>query len=68
LSDAAPDTVERGAASPLAHPLHAVLIEGTPTLPPEELHDLVDATGRLRHGQWRGSGSTLRAAGSLRTA
>ena len=46
---AAADAIERARRLPaLRIGLHVVLIEGTPTLPPEELPDLVDATGYLR--------------------
>jgi len=46
---AAADAVECARRLPALHVgLHVVLVEGTPTLPPEELPDLVDATGLLR--------------------
>jgi hopanoid biosynthesis associated protein HpnK len=46
---AAADAVERARRLPrLRIGLHVVMVEGAPTLPPEKLPDLVDATGRLR--------------------
>jgi len=47
--DAAADAVERARAMPtLGVGLHLVLVEGRPTLPPEQVPDLVDTTGRFR--------------------
>jgi chitin disaccharide deacetylase len=46
---AAADAVARARRLPgLRIGLHLVLVEGTPALPPDEVPDLVDATGRLR--------------------
>lgn len=47
--DAAADAVERARAMPkLGVGLHIVLVEGRPTLPPEQVPDLVGATGLFR--------------------
>jgi chitin disaccharide deacetylase len=46
---AAADAIARARRLPgLNIGLHLVLVEGTPTLPPENVPDLVDATGHLR--------------------
>jgi hopanoid biosynthesis associated protein HpnK len=46
---AAADAIARARRLPgLRIGLHLVLVEGTPALPPEQVPDLVDATGRLR--------------------
>ena len=51
---AAADAVERAHATPgLAVGLHLVVIEGTPTLPPSQVPDLVDAAGRFPSAQLR---------------
>jgi hopanoid biosynthesis associated protein HpnK len=45
----AADAVERAHRLPrLRIGLHVVLVDGTPVLPPDQLPDLVDTTGRLR--------------------
>ncbi|GAA0323305.1 hopanoid biosynthesis-associated protein HpnK [Sphingomonas oligophenolica] len=47
--DAAADAVERARAMPsLGVGLHLVLVEGRPTLPPEQVPDLVDSSGHFR--------------------
>jgi hopanoid biosynthesis associated protein HpnK len=47
--DAAGDAVERARTIPsLGVGLHVVLVEGRPALPPEQLPDLVDASGQFR--------------------
>ena len=47
--DAAEDAVARAKTMPsLGVGLHVVLVEGRPALPPEQLPDLVDASGQLR--------------------
>jgi hopanoid biosynthesis associated protein HpnK len=47
--DAAADAVARARTMPkLGVGLHIVLVEGRPTLPPEQVPDLVDATGHFR--------------------
>lgn len=47
--DAADDAVARAKAMPsLGVGLHVVLVEGRPALPPEQLPDLVDASGQFR--------------------
>ena len=47
--DAAADAVQRARAMPsLGVGLHLVLVEGRPTLPAEQVPDLVDATGHFR--------------------
>ena len=47
--DAAGDAVERARAIPsLGVGLHVLLVEGRPALPPEQLPDLVDASGQFR--------------------
>ncbi len=46
---AAPDAVARARRMPkLRTGLHLVLVEGAPALPPEQLPDLVDGSGRFR--------------------
>ncbi len=51
---AAADAVARARATPhLAVGLHLVVIEGTPTLPPDQIPDLVDANGRFPSDQLR---------------
>ncbi len=51
---AAADAVAQARATPrLAVGLHLVLIQGTPTLPPAEVPDLVDAAGRFPSDQLR---------------
>ena len=48
------DAVARAHATPrLAVGLHLVVIEGTPTLPPDQIPDLVDAHGRFPSDQLR---------------
>ena len=50
----AADAVARAHTLPaLAVGLHLVVIEGTPTLPPHAIPDLVDASGRFPSGQFR---------------
>ena len=50
----AADAVRRAHATPkLAVGLHLVVIEGTPTLPPGQIPDLVDGNGRFPSGQLR---------------
>ncbi len=50
----ASDAVARARATPrLAVGLHLVVIEGTPTLPPERIPDLVDGDGRFPSDQFR---------------
>ena len=47
--DAASDAVARAKAMPsLGVGLHLVMVEGHPTLPPEQIPDLVDTTGNFR--------------------
>jgi hopanoid biosynthesis associated protein HpnK len=47
--DAAKDAIARARTMPsLGVGLHVVLVEGRPALPPEELPDLVDASGHFR--------------------
>jgi len=47
--DAAADAVARARAMPsLGVGLHLVLVEGRPTLPPDQVPDLVDTTGHFR--------------------
>ncbi|MGH6740264.1 MAG: hopanoid biosynthesis-associated protein HpnK, partial [Bradyrhizobium sp.] len=47
---AAADAVERARRLPnLRVGLHVVLVDGVPTLPPEQLPDLVDGSGRFRN-------------------
>ncbi len=51
---AAADAVERARKLPsLAVGLHLVVIEGAPTLPPETIPDLVNASGRFPSNQFR---------------
>jgi len=56
---AAEDAVARAKRLPgLGVGLHLVLVEGTPALPPEQLPDLVDASGRFRTDMAR-AGATM---------
>ena len=51
---AAADAIDRARATPgLAVGLHLVVIEGTPTLPPAQVPDLVDAAGQFPSDQLR---------------
>ena len=50
----APDAIRRARAMPNLHVgLHLVVIEGMPILPPEQIPDLVDTTGRFPSDQLR---------------
>ena len=53
-AEQAADAVRRAKALPNLHVgLHLVVIEGTPTLPPEQIPDLVGTDGRFPSGQLR---------------
>ncbi|MFA6118207.1 MAG: hopanoid biosynthesis-associated protein HpnK [Sphingomonas sp.] len=64
--DAAADAVARAITMPkLGVGLHVVLVEGRPTLPPEQLSELVDTTGHFRTDMVR-AGITIFASPTAR--
>lgn len=64
--DAAADAVARAKAMPgLGVGLHLVLVEGRPTLPPEQVPNLVDTTGHFRTDMVR-AGITIFARAAAR--